>query len=55
MTSGGIIDKKLHHQCFVNGGNLELFCFIARNEIYLKSLNQIKLKKFFKKKKLSHL
>jgi hypothetical protein len=25
MTSGGIIDKKLRHQCFVNGENLELF------------------------------
>jgi hypothetical protein len=25
MTSGGITDKKLRHQCFVNGENLELF------------------------------
>jgi hypothetical protein len=25
MNSGGIIDKKLRHQCFVNGENLEIF------------------------------
>ncbi len=25
MTSGGITDKKLRHQCFVNGEKLELF------------------------------
>jgi hypothetical protein len=25
MTSGGITDKKLRHQCFANGENLEIF------------------------------
>jgi hypothetical protein len=25
LTSGGITDKKLRHQCFINGENLELF------------------------------
>jgi hypothetical protein len=47
MTSGGITDKKLRHQCFVNGENLELFVLSLETRSILKSSNQIKLKNFF--------
>ncbi len=50
MTSGGITDKKLRHQCFVNGENLELFVLSLEMRYIQKRLNQIKLKHFFKKK-----